>query len=165
MSAIVESLSAIQQGHPQASEQLLPLVYDEFGRLAAQKMSQELPGQTLEATAHGGAEKFIGQKYGSRFRLWSVTLGGTGQVRFVNSDTIGADVVQPVSGTLTSMHYLAAISALQDFAIQSISGRGRALLGWPAPRLGGTLTRYRIRVATADNDFSAICRGSGNKSS
>lgn len=36
---------------PQAAEQLLPLVYDELRRLAAQKMAQETPGQTLEATA------------------------------------------------------------------------------------------------------------------
>src|SRR5215469_5624157 len=51
MSAIVESLSAIQQGNPQAAEQLLPLLYDELRMLAAQKMAQESPGQTLEATA------------------------------------------------------------------------------------------------------------------
>ena len=44
-------LSAIEQGDPQAAEQLLPLVYDELRRLAAQKLAHEKPGQTLQATA------------------------------------------------------------------------------------------------------------------
>lgn len=44
-------LSAIEQGDPHAAEKLLPLVYDELRRLAAQKLAQERPGQTLQATA------------------------------------------------------------------------------------------------------------------
>jgi RNA polymerase sigma factor (TIGR02999 family) len=44
-------LTAIEQGDPHAAEQLLPLVYDELRKLAAQKLAQENPGQTLEATA------------------------------------------------------------------------------------------------------------------
>ena len=44
-------LSAIEQGDPQAAEKLLPLVYEELRRLAAQKLAQEKPGQTLQATA------------------------------------------------------------------------------------------------------------------
>jgi RNA polymerase sigma factor (TIGR02999 family) len=51
MSDVTRILSAIEQGDPQASEQLLPLVYEELRRLAAQKMAQESPGQTLQATA------------------------------------------------------------------------------------------------------------------
>src|ERR671922_2207009 len=51
MSEVTRILSAIEQGDPQAAEQLLPLVYDELRRLAAQKLAQEKPGQTLEATA------------------------------------------------------------------------------------------------------------------
>src|SRR5262249_43510847 len=42
---------AIEQGDPHAAEQLLPLVYDELRKLAAQKLAQESPGQTLQATA------------------------------------------------------------------------------------------------------------------
>src|SRR5262249_30904296 len=45
------TLSAIEHGDPHAAEQLLPLVYDELRRLAAQKLAQEWPGQTLQATA------------------------------------------------------------------------------------------------------------------
>ena len=51
MSEVTRILSAIRQGDPQAAGQLLPLVYDELRRLAAQRLAQERPGQTLQATA------------------------------------------------------------------------------------------------------------------
>ena len=51
MSDVTRILSQIQQGDPQAASQLLPLVYDELRRLAAARLAQEKPGQTLEATA------------------------------------------------------------------------------------------------------------------
>jgi RNA polymerase sigma factor (TIGR02999 family) len=51
MSEVTRILSAIEQGDPHASEQLLPLVYEELRKLAAQKMAQEAPGQTLQPTA------------------------------------------------------------------------------------------------------------------
>ena len=51
MSDVTRILSAIEQGDPHAAEQLLPLVYDELRQLAAQKLAQEKPGQTLQATA------------------------------------------------------------------------------------------------------------------
>src|SRR6059036_2597606 len=51
MADVTRILTAIEQGDPHAAEQLLPLVYDELRKLAAQKMSQESPGQTLQATA------------------------------------------------------------------------------------------------------------------
>jgi RNA polymerase sigma factor (TIGR02999 family) len=51
MSDVTRILSAIEEGDPHAAEQLLPLVYDELRKLAAQKMANEKPGQTLQATA------------------------------------------------------------------------------------------------------------------
>jgi RNA polymerase sigma factor (TIGR02999 family) len=51
MTDVTRILSAIEQGDPSAAEQLLPLVYDKLRKLAAQKMAQEAPGQTLQATA------------------------------------------------------------------------------------------------------------------
>jgi RNA polymerase sigma factor (TIGR02999 family) len=51
MSEVTRILSAIEQGDPHAAEQLLPLVYDELRQLAAHKLAQEKPGQTLQATA------------------------------------------------------------------------------------------------------------------
>ena len=51
MTDVTRILNAIEQGDAHATEKLLPLVYDELRLLAAQKMSQERPGQTLQATA------------------------------------------------------------------------------------------------------------------
>jgi RNA polymerase sigma factor (TIGR02999 family) len=51
MSEVTRVLSAIEQGDPHAAEHLLPLVYDELRKLAAQRLAQEKPGQTLQATA------------------------------------------------------------------------------------------------------------------
>src|SRR4051794_13351045 len=51
MNDVTRVLSAIEQGDPQAPEHLLPLVYDELRKLAAQRLARESPGQTLQATA------------------------------------------------------------------------------------------------------------------
>jgi RNA polymerase sigma factor (TIGR02999 family) len=51
MNDVSRILSAIEQGDPMASDQLLPLVYDELRKLAAHKLAHEKPGQTLQATA------------------------------------------------------------------------------------------------------------------
>jgi len=51
MTEVTRILAAIEQGDPLAAEKLLPLVYDELRRLAAQKLAEEKPGQTLQATA------------------------------------------------------------------------------------------------------------------
>ena len=51
MHEVTQILSAIDQGDPQAAAQLLSLVYDELRKLAVQKLAQEKPGQTLQATA------------------------------------------------------------------------------------------------------------------
>jgi RNA polymerase sigma factor (TIGR02999 family) len=51
MSEVTRILSALEKGDPNAADQLLPLVYNELRKLAAQKMAQEAPGQTLQPTA------------------------------------------------------------------------------------------------------------------
>jgi RNA polymerase sigma factor (TIGR02999 family) len=63
MSEVTEILRAVDQGNPQAAEKLLPLVYDELRKLAAQKMAREKPGQTLQATAlvHEAYLRLVGQ--------------------------------------------------------------------------------------------------------
>src|SRR5690349_5981618 len=72
MTDLTRVLSAIEQGDPGAAEQLLPLVYEELRRLAAQKLAQERPGQTLQATAlvHEAYLRLVGseqaQGWGSR---------------------------------------------------------------------------------------------------
>ena len=70
MSDVTRILSAIDQGDPHAAEQLLPLVYDELRKLAAQKLAQEKPGQTLEATAlvHEAYLRLIGDQPAAQAR-------------------------------------------------------------------------------------------------
>jgi RNA polymerase sigma factor (TIGR02999 family) len=51
MNEVTRILSAVEQGDPDAAEQLLPLIYEELRKLAAQRLAQERPGQTLQATA------------------------------------------------------------------------------------------------------------------
>ena len=63
MSEFSRVLAAIERGDPQAASQLLPLVYDERRRLAAQRLAHEQPGQTLQATAlvHEAYLRLLGQ--------------------------------------------------------------------------------------------------------
>ena len=51
MNDVTRILAAIEHGEPQAADRLLPLVYDQLRKLAAQRLAQEKPGQTLQATA------------------------------------------------------------------------------------------------------------------
>jgi RNA polymerase sigma factor (TIGR02999 family) len=62
MTEVTRILSDLDYGDPGAAEQLLPLVYDELRRLAAQKLAQEKPGQTLQATAlvHEAYTRLVG---------------------------------------------------------------------------------------------------------
>jgi RNA polymerase sigma factor (TIGR02999 family) len=69
MSEVTRILSAIDQGDPHAADQLLPLVYDELRQLAAQRLSQEKPGQTLQATAlvHEAYLRLVGARAARRW--------------------------------------------------------------------------------------------------
>ena len=69
MSDVTHLLAAIDRGDPQAAEQLLPLVYDELRKLAAQKLAREKPGQTLQPTAlvHEAYLRLVG---GTKDRQW-----------------------------------------------------------------------------------------------
>jgi RNA polymerase sigma factor (TIGR02999 family) len=64
MSDVTRILSQIESGDPSAAEQLLPLVYEELRKLAAAKLAQEKPGQTLQATAlvHEAYVRLVGQQ-------------------------------------------------------------------------------------------------------
>jgi RNA polymerase sigma factor (TIGR02999 family) len=65
MSEVTRILDQIQQGDPHAAAQLLPLVYDELRKLAAAKLAQEKPGQTLQATAlvHEAYLRLVGDQH------------------------------------------------------------------------------------------------------
>src|SRR6187431_3238989 len=74
MNDVTRILSAIEQGDPAAAGQLLPLVYDELRRLAAQRLSHEKPGQTLDATAlvHEAYLRLVGdQQFDSRAHFFA----------------------------------------------------------------------------------------------
>src|SRR5262245_19535916 len=70
MSEVTRILEGIGQGDARAAEQLLPLVYDELRKLAAQKLANEKPGQTLEATAlvHEAYLRLVGKDEARPFK-------------------------------------------------------------------------------------------------
>jgi RNA polymerase sigma factor (TIGR02999 family) len=69
MNDVTRILSAVAHGDARAAEQLLPLVYDELRRLAAQRLAREMPGQTLQATAlvHEAYLRLVGHDPGQRW--------------------------------------------------------------------------------------------------
>ncbi len=69
MSNVTRILSQIESGDPDAAEQLLPLVYEELRKLAAAKLAQEKPGQTLQATAlvHEAYVRLVGTEEGQQW--------------------------------------------------------------------------------------------------
>jgi RNA polymerase sigma factor (TIGR02999 family) len=69
MTDVTRILSAIEQGDARAAEQLLPLIYDELRKPAAEKMAAQKPGQTLEATAllHEAYLRLVGNGAGPQF--------------------------------------------------------------------------------------------------
>src|SRR5215475_8916700 len=70
MSEVTQILTAIEQGESHAADQLLPLVYDELRKLAAAKLAQEKPGQTLDATAlvHEAYLRLVGDQQFANLR-------------------------------------------------------------------------------------------------
>ena len=74
MSDITRILNAIEHGDPHAASELLPLVYDELRKLAAHKLAQEKPGQTLDATAlvHEAYLRLVGdQQFENRHHFFA----------------------------------------------------------------------------------------------
>jgi RNA polymerase sigma factor (TIGR02999 family) len=73
MSEVTQILTAIERGETHAAGELLPLVYDELRRLAAQQLAQEKPGQTLQATAlvHEAWLRLVGAEPGGAEAKWS----------------------------------------------------------------------------------------------
>jgi hypothetical protein len=85
MSDVTQILCAIEHGDPQAAEQLLPLVYDELRRLAAEKMAQEKPGQTLQATALDRRVAWLDEEgYPDLPVIWSDNRGLLGAQTFAS---------------------------------------------------------------------------------
>src|SRR5207302_1573968 len=89
MTDVTRILSAIEQGDPSAAEQLLPLVYHELRKLAAERMAQEKPGQTLQATAlvHEAYLRLVdverAQHWNSRGHFFAAAAGSPRSADFV----------------------------------------------------------------------------------
>jgi RNA polymerase sigma factor (TIGR02999 family) len=91
MTDVTRILSAIGQGDPRAAEELLPLVYDELRKLAAQKLAHEKPGQTLQATAlvHEAylrlVEAQMGQNWGGRGHFFAAAAEAMRRILIENA--------------------------------------------------------------------------------
>jgi RNA polymerase sigma factor (TIGR02999 family) len=116
MNDVTRILAAIEQGDPRASEELLPLVYKELRRLAKQRLAQEKPGQTLQATAlvHEAYLRLVGgeeaQRWNSRGHFFAAAAEAMRRIlvenarrkraekhggRFERQDLDGIDIAAP----------------------------------------------------------------------
>jgi RNA polymerase sigma factor (TIGR02999 family) len=172
MSDVTGILSAIEQGDPSAAEQLLPLVYDELRRLAAQRLAQEQPGQTLQATAlvHEAYLRLVdgeqAQHWNSRGHFFAAAAEAMRrilieQARHKASEKVGgkrrridlADVEPAVPGP--QLDLLALNEALAQ--LETTDPRAAAVVklrffaGLTMPQVAGALG---ISLATAENDWA-----------
>ena len=133
MSDVTRILSQIEQGDPAAAEQLLPLVYDELRNLAARKLAQEKPGQTLQATA------LVHEAY-----LRLVAGGGKSEVRDQKSEVADptSDLRPPTSDLWHSRgHFFAAAAEAMRRILVDIARRKASEKG------GGGLKRQLLEEA------------------
>lgn len=171
MSEVTQILEQIQQGNPHAAKQLLPLVYDELRQLAAAKLAQERPGQTLQATAlvHEAYLRLVGNNpspWDSRGHFFAAAAEAMrrilidkarqkrrpkhgGQRRRVNLDEVSASVEQPADDLLALDEALSALAAVAPRKAELVKLRFYAGLTIPdaAAALG-------ISEATAQRDWT-----------
>ena len=135
MNDVTRILSAIEQGDSKATEKLLPLVYDELRKLAAQRLTQEKPGQTLQSTAlvHEAYLRLVGPddapKWDSRSHFFAAAAEAMRRILVDNArrkrtekhggerQRLGLDVVDIVADA-PSEDLLALDEALTKFAVE-----------------------------------------------
>jgi RNA polymerase sigma factor (TIGR02999 family) len=169
MDNVAQLLNAIDNGDPQAASQLLPLVYDELRRLAAQKLAHETPGQTLDATGlvHEAYLRLAGERrFHNRGHFFNAAAeamrrilverarhkraekrGGSAQ-RFELSET--DRVVVPDPETLLAVDEALALLAAEDAAAAELA-RLRLFAGLSVEEAGQALG---ISRATAFRDWA-----------
>jgi len=172
MSDVTRILSQIESGDPQAAEQLLPLVYDELRRLAAAKLAQERPGQTLQATAlvHEAYLRLVGgnpdQNWNSRGHFFGAaaeamrriligqarhkaSLKAGGQRRRLDLSDVEPEIQGPQLDVIALDEALAQLAARDPRAAAVVKLRFFAGLTMPqaADALG-------VSLATAENDWA-----------
>src|SRR5450631_296376 len=108
MNEFTQLLNAIEAGDPQAAAQLLPLVYDELRKLAAQKLAQEKPGQTLDATAlvHEAYLRLVGdQQFANRRHFFAAAAQAMRRILVESArrkqlvPRVDLEGVEPAAGT------------------------------------------------------------------
>lgn len=172
MSDVTQILSQIESGDPFAAEQLLPLVYDELRKLAAAKMAQEKPGQTLQATAlvHEAYIRLVdvekAQHWNSRGHFFGAAAEAMrriliGQARRKGSQKVGgnrrrldlSDVEPEIQGP--QLDLIALDEALGRLATQDPRAADlvklRFFAGLTIPQAAKAVG---VSVATAENDWS-----------
>lgn len=108
MSDVTRILKSIEDGDSRAAEELLPLVYDELRRLAAAKMAQEKPGQTLQATVlvHDAYIRLVdvenAQRWDSRGHFFSAAAEAMRRILFELARGKSCSRPSPTNGRLTS---------------------------------------------------------------
>ena len=151
MSDVTRILSQIEQGDPQAAEKLLPLVYDELRRLAAAKLAQEKPGQTLQATAlvHEAYLRLVGGG------------GNRGQETGDREDKAGGESLTPDSGPRSpgsfdsrGHFFAAAAEAMRRILVENARRKNRLKHGGDLDRLEVELADLPTRMA--DDDLLAL---------
>ncbi len=120
MSDVTRILSQIESGDPSAAEKLLPLVYDELRKLAAAKLAQENPGQTLQATA------LVHEAY----------------LRLVIGQEPAAKGEEPVKWNSRGHFFGAAAEAMRRILVEQARRKGRV-------RHGGDLQRIELQEVAA----------------
>jgi RNA polymerase sigma factor (TIGR02999 family) len=132
MSDVTRILSQIEQGDPTAAEQLLPLVYNELRKLAAAKLAQEKPGQTLQATA------LVHEAY----------------VRLVGGQESGVGGQESVKWDNRGHFFAAAAEAMRRILINRARDKGREKRGGSLQRVD--LDAIEIALDTPAEDLLAL---------
>ena len=132
MSDVTRILSQIESGDPSAAEKLLPLVYDELRKLAAAKLAQENPGQTLQATA------LVHEAY----------------LRLVMDQEPGAKGQQPVAWNSRGHFFGAAAEAMRRILVDSARRKARVKHGGELQRLD--IEPDELLAADVSDDLLAL---------
>jgi DNA-directed RNA polymerase specialized sigma24 family protein len=138
MSNVTRILSQIESGDPAAAEKLLPLVYDELRKLAATRLAQERPGQTLQATAlvHEAYLRLAGPRAEKE-------RGGSGEEAKGEGSSVDGKAIRgarshPADGTYSSRgHFFAAAAeAMRRILIEQARRKGSLKAGGQRQRVG-----------------------------
>ena len=171
MTEVTRILNAIDQGDAQAANDLLPLVYDELRRLAAQKLSQERPGQTLQATAlvHEAYIRLVGsedQNWDSRGHFFAAAAEAMRRILVENARHKGGPAAGGKHQRVELSHVAPEIGrpeldllAMSD-ALDKLQAEDPRAAELVKLRFFAGLTRQQaaevlaVSIATADNDWA-----------